>query len=110
MFKTIAGIAAALVCMTGPQIPEARAAADCDLLDNGTLICVKQISASVDRLGVRDAQGRTEFIGDITCTSEQWILHGGWTGYVSLDTAKVYAEAYCEGRGDMFASMPSVLA
>ena len=110
MFKALAGISAALVCMTGPQIPEAHAAADCDLLDNGTLICVKQMSSSVDRLGVRDAQGRTEFVGDITCTETDWILHGGWTGYVSLKTASDYAKAYCEGRGDMFASMPSVLA
>ena len=109
MFKTIAGIAAALVCMTGPQLPEAHASADCDRMTDGTVICSKQMSSSVDRLGVMDPQGRTQFVGDITCTADQWILHGGWTGYVSLDTAKGYAEAYCEGRGDMFASMPSLL-
>ena len=110
MFKALAGVSAALVCLTGPQIPEARAAADCSLQENGTLICVRQISASVDRLGVRDPQGQTEFIGDITCTADRWILHGNWTGYVSYETAREYAKAYCEGRGDMFASLPSVLA
>jgi hypothetical protein len=102
MFKPFAAAAAALVCMTGPQLPEAHASADCDLLDNGVLICSKQMSSSVERLGVRDPQGRTAFVGDVTCTETEWILHGGWTGYVSQETASEYAESYCEGRGNMF--------
>ena len=102
MFKPFAAVAAALVCMTGPQIPEAHAAADCERMNDGTVICVKQMSGSVDRLGVLDPQGRTEFLGDVTCTGSEWILHGGWTGYVSLKTASSYAESYCEGRGNMF--------
>ena len=102
MFKPFAAVAAALVCMTGPQIPEAHASADCELLDNGVLVCSKTISSSVERLGVLDSEGNTAFMGDITCTGTEWILHGGWTGYVSLKTASGYAEAFCEGRGSMF--------
>lgn len=109
MFKAIIATAAVLVGLTGPQLPALANSTECETLDSGALICVRSITATVDRLGVRDAQGRTEFIGDITCTDTQWILHG-YKGYASSATARSYAKAYCEGRGDMFASLPSVLA
>lgn len=107
--KSLAVATAALtMSVTGALLP-ASAAADCERMNDGTIICVQSQSATVDRLGVKDAQGRIEFVGDITCTDTQWILHG-YKGYASQATANSYAKAYCEGRGNMFASLPSVLA
>lgn len=106
--KSLAVATAALtLSVTGALLP--AAASDCERMSDGTVICVESQSATVDRLGVADPQGRIEFIGDITCTDTQWILHG-YRGYASQATANSYAKAYCEGRGNMFASLPSVLA
>ena len=109
MIKAIIATAAVFVGLTGPQLPALANPMECDTLDSGELICVRPMSPSIDRLGVRDAQGRTEFVGDITCTTTQWILHG-YKGYADQATANSYAKAYCEGRGNMFSSLPSVLA
>lgn len=114
MFNTVKSTlstlgALALACALIGDAVKPASASECERMNDGTIICVESQSATVDRLGVQDAQGRIEFIGDITCTDTQWILHG-YKGYASQATANSYAKAYCEGRGNMFASLPSVLA
>lgn len=111
MFKKIAATLATLVCLSGPQVQAQSYNRElCDTLSSGYVVCAKQISSTIDRLGVFTPSGATEFIGDITCTSDQYILHSGWVGTVTRSTAGEYAKAYCQGRGNMFASLPSVLA
>ena len=114
MFNTVKSTlstlgALALGCVIAGAAVKPASASDCERMNDGTVICVESQSATVDRLGVQDAQGRIEFLGDITCTNTQWILHG-YRGYASQATANSYAQAYCAGRGNMFASLPSVLA
>jgi hypothetical protein len=111
MIKQIIAAVATTICLTGPQVQAQSYDPNlCDRLDNGYTICAKQISGTMDRLGVFTPSGSTEFVGDITCTEDEYILHGGWTGTVSRTTAGDYAKSYCQGRGNMFASLPSVLA
>ena len=98
--KAFASIALAAVAATSTIAAPAKAYTDCNRYGS-SIVCVKPISGSVERVGVKSDNG-SYFIGDITCTTGRWILHDGWDGTVSRSTAASYARAYCDGRGSMF--------
>ena len=75
-------------------------AATCDTHDWGR-VCAEYVSGSVERVGFEHKNG-TWFVGDVTCTGSEWILHSGWTGNISQSDAGIVAKSYCEGRGSMF--------
>ena len=99
--KALSSIAIAAIALTCTASAPAKAGAEC-VRDNNAIVCVKPISASIDRVGVKHTDGNY-FIGEVTCLSARWILHGGWDGSIGQAEANAYAEAYCEGRGSMFA-------
>jgi len=100
MFKTIFASVAVAVAAASSLVAAPAHAMDCDRLAEG-LVCTQRVSSSIERLGLKMNDGST-FIGEITCTGTNWILHEGWSGNISRANAAIVAEAYCEGRGSMF--------
>lgn len=101
MFKAIAGVSAALVCMTGPQIPAAHAWDYCTTMD-GARVCA-QYRTDNDVVEVNSALGYVRF--GIKCVdhpkhySWEWEVFEASTGnQYSKAYMKEFAEAYCAGR------------
>lgn len=94
----LAGAAAMTIGTVFTQ--EADAAARCRQYEFG-IGCVENLSATVERIGVKFNNGRW-MVADVTCTGEQWILHSGWQGTQSKAQVSEFVEGYCEARGSMF--------
>ena len=103
MFKAIAGVSAALVCMTGPQIPAAQAAWDyCKSFHGGLRVCAEYRSDN-DVVAVADpAQGYLRF--GVRCKLLPQNQYGWeWqvfenTGGFSRQYVDDFANHYCQGR------------
>ena len=98
LFVAAASLAAVSIVSSAPKADASNTT--CDTYDWGR-VCGKTISGSVERVGFEHKDG-SWFVGDITCTGSEWILHSGWTGTINKATASTVAKAYCEGRGSMF--------
>ncbi len=102
MFKAIAGVSAALVCMTGPQIPAAQAAWDYCTNINGARVCA-QYRTDNDVIEVNSANGYIRF--GIKCVNHaqhyswEWEVFEASEGnsYTREDIEEA-AISFCEGR------------
>ena len=100
MYKTIFASVAVAVTAASSLVASPAHALECDHRSQG-VICTEEVSSSIDRLVVKMDSGFT-FVGEITCTGTNWILHEGWSGNISRSAASKVAAAYCKGRGSMF--------
>ena len=102
--KVLASIALIAFTLTGSAPVQARV--ECDDF-NGGIICAKPQSSTIDRVGVRFNDG-TNFYVDVTCTSNDWMIHGGeYEGFTQTEAdahGRTLAESFCEGRGSHFVS------
>ena len=96
LFVSAASLAAVSIISSASKVE----AATCDTYDWGR-ICGEVISGSVERIGFEHKNG-SWFVGDVTCTGTEWVLHSGWTGTIDQADAGLIAKTYCEGRGSMF--------
>ena len=104
MFKAIAGVSAALVCLTGPQIPEAQASSwdYCKSYHGGLRVCA-QYRSDNDVVAVADPQqGYIRF--GVKCKLLPQSQYGWeWqvfenTGGFSRQYVDDFANHYCQGR------------
>ena len=112
MFKAIAGVSAALVCMTGTQIPAAQAWDYCKSIHGGIRVCAEYRSDN-DVVAVADpAQGYLRF--GVRCKllppnqyGWEWEVFEN-TGSYSREYVDSFANHYCQGRlGVEAADQPS---
>ena len=111
MFKAIAGVSAALVCMTGPQIPAAQAAWDYCTHTGGARVCA-QYRTDNDVVEINSSNGYVRF--GIKCVeyarhySWEWEVFEASTGNTySKGYMKEFSEAYCEGRLGLTSEAPT---
>ena len=110
MFKAIAGVSAALVCMTGPQIPAAHAWDYCTTIQ-GARVCA-QYRTDNDVVEINSSNGYIRF--GIKCVNYaehytwEWKVFESSTGNTYTRAyMKDFSESYCEGRLGLTSQAPT---
>ena len=104
--KSINSIALAAFAATATFVAPVNACTYCERFD-GFTVCGETLSPTVDRVGAEFDSG-ARFYVDVTCTADQWMIHGGEWQNMSQQQADAIAaelaEGFCEGRGSHFIS------